>query len=568
MTESTHSSKDAPGAAGRDAGERETAEAGRRLQDLVHASTTVIERLDLEVVLRRIVEAGMRLVGARYGALGVISPEGGLERFIHVGVDRALAERIGHLPEGRGLLGAVITDRQPIRLDHLAGDPRFAGFPAHHPPMESFLGVPVRVRDAIYGNLYLADSENGTFSDGDQTLVVALAATAGIAIENARLYDQAKRRELWSATIADVMAAMLDVQGANVLDVIAERVAALIDADLVAVTVPHGEGELKITTVHGRGAEALRGMMYPLGDTLAGRALAERKAVSIRAQPAGAVLDSQPSLGPTVAIPLIAGDEAFGVLSISRRADGPGFTATDLDMAFAFAAQASVAMEVVRAREQRRRADTAADRARIARDLHDHVIQKLFGAGLALQAATGTADAATASTIDEQIDTIDAAIRDIRTIIFALSDSERTGSKRVRDRLLDVVAEVTGSWSTPPRISFAGPLDSLVSAPLADDLVGVLRELLTNVWKHAHASSTEIVVVAEDDEVSLVVSDNGLGITDPQRRSGLSNLSARASARGGEFTIVSAPASGTRVSWSAPIDHSPGPIDRDSEALP
>ncbi len=525
----------------------------RRLQDLVRASTSVIERLDLEVVLRRIVEAGMSLVSARYGALGVIGVDGGLERFIHVGVDRRTAERIGHLPEGHGLLGAVIAERQPIRLEHLAQDPRSVGFPENHPPMDSFLGVPVRVGNQIYGNLYLSDSARGSFSGDDETFVVALAAIAGIAIENARLYDTARTRELWSTTIADVMAAMLDLRGENLLDVIAERVAALIDADLVAVTVPWNDGELSIRTVHGRDAETLRGLVYPAAGTLAARALAEKKAVSVDSR--AMLFGSRAGAGPTVAIPLTAGDEALGVLMISRKPDGKSFTSADLDMAFAFAAQAGVAMEIVRAREERRRADTVRDRSRIARDLHDHVIQRLFGAGLALQGVAATVESHAAATIDEQIDTIDAAIKDIRTVIFALGSGDRAGIRRLRDRLLDVVAEVSGSWSTPPRITFAGPLDSLVSEPLADDLVAVLRELLTNVVKHAHAAATEISVAVGDDRVRLVVADDGVGITDSRRRSGLANLSARASASRGTFRIESTTGAGTRADWSAPIDH-------------
>jgi len=210
----------------------ETARAQRRLRDLQRASTTVIERLDLEVVLRRIVEAAMTLVDARYGALGVIAPDGdGLERFIHVGVDEATVAHIGHLPQGKGLLGSVIADRAPIRLEHLTDDPRSVGFPVRHPAMDSFLGVPIRVGDDVYGNLYLTQGTRGPFTADDEELVVALAATAGIAIENARLYDTARAREVWSATTADVMAAMLDATGEDVLEVIAEHVGALIDVD-------------------------------------------------------------------------------------------------------------------------------------------------------------------------------------------------------------------------------------------------------------------------------------------------------------------------------------------------
>jgi signal transduction histidine kinase len=530
-----------------------------RLQDLLGATTSVVERLELEVVLRRLVEAGMSLVRARYGAMGVINAEGGMERFIHLGIDAPTVERIGPHPSGRGVLGAVIADREPIRLAHLAEDPRSVGFPEHHPAMESFLGVPVRVGEQVYGNLYLAESENGAFSQDDEELIVALAATAGIAIENARLYDDARTREVWNATIAHVMASMLDVSGENVLDVIAERVAALIDADLVSVAVPHGDGELALTTVHGSGADAQRDRVYAAAGTLSARALASRRAMSIEGQSGSTMLDWRPAdVGPTMAIPLFAGDEPLGVLSISRPKGGAAFTDADVEMAFVFAAQASIALEVVRAREDRQRLQTAQDRARIARDLHDHVIQRLFAAGLSLRAISATADAETSSDIEAQIDAINGSIQDIRTVIFALSSGERPGAKRVRDRLLDVVTEVAGTWSAQPLISFAGPLDSLVSTELTDDLVAVLRELLINVFKHAHAQSVEIEVAIADDKVTLVVEDDGQGIPDSAPRSGLANVAERASLRGGYCRIASRAEGGTRIEWSAPAAYAHG----------
>ncbi len=409
----------------------ESARAQRRLRDLLRASTIVVERLDLETVLRRIVESAMALVDARYGALGVIAPDGaGLERFIHVGVDSSTVAHIGHLPTGKGLLGAVIDDRAPIRLEHLADDARSVGFPGHHPAMDAFLGVPIRVGDQVYGNLYLTEPTGRSFTAQDEELVVALAATAGIAIENARLYDTARAREAWSATTADVMAAMLEATGDDVLDVIAEHVGALIDVDLVAVAVPQGEEEFRVTTVRGVNADRWRGRVFAGAGTLASRALAARRAASVDHQEP--VFDGQPALGPTVAIPLFAGDEPLGVLTVSRHPHGPAFTDADVDMAFAFAGQAGVAIEVVRAREDRRRLEITRDRARIARDLHDHVIQRLFGAGLSLQAVSATVDAAAAAEIETQVDAVDAAIKDIRTAIFALGAGDRRQSQTRR----------------------------------------------------------------------------------------------------------------------------------------
>ncbi|WP_396668472.1 GAF domain-containing protein [Microbacterium sp. R86528] len=526
----------------------------RRMQDLLRASTSVVERLDLDVVLRRIVEAGMRLVDARYGALGVIGSDGALERFIHVGMNEHVVAQLGHLPTGKGVLGAVITAGEPIRLEHLSSDPRSAGVPDHHPQMESFLGVPVRVGDQVYGNLYLTDGKNGPFSADDQELIVALAATAGIAIENARLYDAARTREAWQAAIADVVTAMLDVSGENVLDVIADRVAAAIEADLVAVATPHGDDDLELSAVHGLNAEALRGRVYPAEGTLTAHALNTRRAVSTDAQRGGEMFEWQPSLGPSVAIPLFVGDEPLGALVVSRTSGGPGFTAADLEMAFTFAAQASIALEVVRARDERSRTATDRDRARIARDLHDHVVQRLFGAGLSLQAVSASVDSAASDAIETQIDVLDATIKDIRTIIFALSRGDRKGAKQLRDRLLDVVSGVTGTWTTPPHLSFAGPVDSLTSSALADDAVAVLRELLTNVGKHAHATVVSVRVALVDGWIELGVQDNGRGIPEGEARSGLANIADRALLRGGQCEIVSEPDGGTHVRWKVPMD--------------
>lgn len=529
----------------------EAARAQRRLRDLLRATTTVVERLDLEVVLRRIVEAAMALVDARYGALGVITPDGSaLERFIHVGIDSSTLAHIGHLPTGKGLLGAVITDHAPIRLEHLTADPRSVGFPDHHPDMDSFLGVPIRVGDQVYGNLYLTEGAPGGFSADDEELVIALAATAGIAIENARLYDITRAREAWSATTADVMAAMLEATGEDVLEVIADHVGALIDVDLVAVMVPNGEDEFRVTTVRGSNAAQWRGQVVPAAGTLAARALATRRAASIDGR--AGVVAGQPELGPTVAIPLFAGDEPLGVLTVSRRPHSPAFTAVDLDMAFAFAGQAGVAIEVVRAREDRRRLDLARDRARIARDLHDHVIQRLFGAGLSLQAVSATVDADASAAIETQVDAVDAAIKDIRTVIFALGSSDRSQSRRARDRMLNVVTELSTGMLVTPRVTFAGPLDSLVSAPLADELAAVLRECLTNVAKHADAQTVEVDLSIDAGIVTLRVDDDGRGIPPSVPLSGLANMAERAQLLGGTCTITPRAGGGTRIEWAVP----------------
>ena len=397
-----------------------------RLRKLLEANRIVVGELELEQLLRRVAEAAITLVDARFGALGVVAPDGSLEEFIQVGIGGEQAAMIGHLLQGRGLVGAVIDERQAIRLDHLADDPRSAGFPALHPQMDGFLGVPIRVRDEVFGNLYLVDRvSGGPFTSDDEELITALAATAGIAIENARAYDDSRRRQRWSAALAEVTSALLSGGSDDVLGIVADRVASVVDVDLVCIVVPAGEGALRIEVARGDGAEHLLGDVYAAAGSLVAAALESGRVASSDGQSAG--LDGPPSLGPMVAIPLTAFDRSLGALTISRSQPGARFTPTDLEMAADFAVQASVAIELARGRAARQKLELVEERNRIARDLHDHVIEQLFGSGLSLQALASTVSDPLRAGIVEQVDAIDAVITKIRTAVFALN-SRTVGS--------------------------------------------------------------------------------------------------------------------------------------------
>jgi signal transduction histidine kinase len=525
-----------------------------RLRQLVRANHVVVEELDIEQVLRRIVEASVSLVDAEYGALGVISADGTLERFIHVGIPENDAAAIGHLPEGHGLLGAVIDVGEPIRREHLADDPRSAGFPSHHPAMDSFLGVPIRVRDEVFGNLYLTNRRGGPFSLEDQELVTALAATAGIAIENARLFDETRRRQRWSSALAEVTSTLLSGSANNVLAVVAERVASVIDAELVCLVIAGSNpDELVIDTARGVNGDAVQGKSFGADGTLAGAAMASAQIAAVDAVAEGDPIDGMPAVGPTIAIPLIVSGTPIGVLSVSRAVEAMRFSVSDLEMASEFATQAGIAIELTRARADRELLGLVEERGRIARDLHDHVIQRLFGTGLALQ-AIAAATPAMAERIATEVDAVDAAIGEIRTAVFALS-SRGSGAQSARHRLLDVVAEVTPLLAKPPRLAFSGPIDLLATGTLADDLVAVVREGLTNVARHAHAKVTELDLAVTESTVTVVITDDGRGI-DPtsQRESGTANLAQRAHARGGEFSLTPREGGGTRLEWTASID--------------
>jgi signal transduction histidine kinase len=533
-----------------------------RLRNLLAANRRIVEHLDLEDTLRSVVHAAVELVGARYGALGVIAPDGtALERFIHVGMDAELVTRIGHPPHGEGLLGAVVHEHTAIRIDSIAEDPRSAGFPDGHPPMEGFLGVPVRVRDTVYGNLYLANPSRGRFTDEDEELVEALAATAGVAIDNARLFDEARQRERWTTAAAEVSAALVgDETLEDVLTLIADRVTAFVDAVLVSVVEPRGAPDtIHVAVAVGTGAGGVQGRDYHAEGSLAGRAMATG---SVIADPTGADLpayDWAPPLGPTLAVPLRDGGTALGALLISR---GPGarpFSGTEAEMADEFGRQTSVALAVARGRKDRRLLERAEDRGRIARDLHDHVIQRLFAAGLSLQATAQRAPEQVRERIDTQVTVIDEAIGEIRTAVFALGTPDRHGPRTARDRLLDVVAELGPALSTAPRIAFAGPVDTVVTGDLALDVAAVVRESLANVARHAPAASCRIEVSVDDDAVRIEVEDDGPGPGGRVRRSGTANLAVRARLRGGEYRLDEGPEGGTRVRWTVPIGHGTEP---------
>ena len=521
-----------------------------RLRALLQAYRSVIEELDLDRVLVRIVEAAVELVGARFGALGVIDAEGGMERFVHVGMPAHAEEAIGRLPEGRGLLGAVIRSGQSIRLAHLGADPRSVGFPPHHPAMESFLGVPIRVRGEIFGNLYLADPSGGLFTEEDEEVIESLAATAGIAIDNARLYEDVRRRERVSTAQSEVRAALLSPDTVDVLAVVAESVASVVPVELVAVVVPTADdGEMRVEVARGRDAERLSGLTFEADATPVGRAMrGESLATDDAWSPARADL----RFGPTAAVPLVVAGNRVGALCVLRGQDSIRFTHAELDAVAEFAAQAGLAVALAWARRDRERLQVVEDRSRIARDLHDHVIQRLFAAGLGLQ-SLASLDREYAPALERHARELDAAISDIRTAIFALRENGGASSV-ARQRLLDVTREFGSMFSVTPRITFSGPVDLMLTGGLADDVVAVVRESLANAARHAQANGVDVSVVVSDADIAVCVEDDGVGIAaDAPRSGGTANLAQRAQSYGGTFALEPGARSGTRMTWRVPI---------------
>lgn len=532
-----------------------------RLRALLHANQLVVEQIDLPRVLRRVVEAATELVDAQYGAMGVLTPErDALEQFIYVGMTDEEATAIGHLPEGHGLLGALITDPHPIRLTEMSADPRAAGFPPRHPPMGTFLGVPVRVRGEVFGNLYLTNRRSGTFSEEDEQLVAALAATAGFAIDNARLFADSRTRERWASAAGELTSAILSTPTEMALDLIASRILEVSGAARVSVLLAGSDAEgHQVAAVRGDDETALRGRVLhpPLLATTAIDTLAPQAVTRLREPTDDPLLvHAGGQTGAALAVPLRSRTRLWGAVVIARDPDEARFSAAEIDSAGDLASRASVALELAHAREDAQRALLADDRRRIARDLHDHVIQQLFGTGLALQAvASGLGPGPEAQTIGDAIDQLDDAITQIRTVVFALSHRDESS---VRHRLLDVVGSLSALGRRPPSIRFTGPVDHLIRDGLATDVVAVARELLSNAIRHAAADHVSVEVSAHDGSVTVTVTDDGIGIPADAVRRGLTNLRERAESRSGTLVVTTSDA-GTSAAWTVPVPPSPSP---------
>jgi signal transduction histidine kinase len=529
-----------------------------RLRGLLRANRLVIGGLDLPTVLRRIVEAARELVGARYAALGVISPTGGLAEFVHTELPEGAVERIGHLPQGKGLLGALVDDPRPIRLARIADDERSSGFPPGHPPMTSFLGVAIRIRDEVFGNLYLTESERGEFSAEDEDLCTAIAATAAVAIDNARLYEAARTRGEWlqaSATITRQLLSPPETEHRHTpLELIARRCLEVADADLVTVALPADHGDLRIEEVADSDGQGLRGTRVPVAVSLLGQVFTTGRPLRMRrpddeadrASLGGGHLD----VGPVLVVPLLGSGGTRGVLAAVRKRGRVGFTDTDLDMAGSFANHAAIAIELAEARAEQQRAAMLDERDRIAADLHDQVIQRLFAAGLSLQSvAMGLGPGRTADRILATVADLDATISQIRTTIFELHDQRTSAPGGLRARLVDVATDATKALGFDPALRFDGPVDTLPSA-IAEDLVAVLREALSNVARHARAHSVSVELAVHSEQLSLCVHDDGIGIGAIPRAGGLANMRRRAARHHGECRVTRRYPHGTTVRWT------------------
>ncbi|MGH3714728.1 MAG: sensor histidine kinase [Micromonosporaceae bacterium] len=536
---------------------REVMTSRERLRGLLDAVVAIGADLDLPAVLDRIVAAACELVGARYGALGVIGPERRrLIAFHTQGLTQDERDAIGDLPQGHGILGLLIEEPEPIRMRDLSAHSRSYGFPPNHPPMHSFLGVPIRIREQVFGNLYLTEKLDRTeFTEDDEEIAQALAAGAAVVIENARLYERGRQRQRWLEASAEITDLLLgEVDQAEALRLVAQRARETAGVDIAVVLLrddlaPH---ELVVDVAIPDTGSGLEGGRVVLNDDALSSVLSERRHAMV--EDLGKITDWPVPMesGPGMVVPLATADTVYGALAVAVRRGSPAiYTPTEVGLVEAFAGQAALAMERSRAQRDKALLAVLEDRDRIARDLHDLVIQRLFATGLQLQTVVPLSTRPEAvRRLNQAVEDIDLTIQEIRTSIFRLRN---TSERDVRAELLAVVTDASDSLGCTPSVRLTGPLQSAVPEEIRSELLAVLREALSNTARHAEAAAVTVTVEALADLVRLTVTDNGKGLGDAAPRGGLRNLAERARQLGGEFHAGPGKTGGTVLRWQAPL---------------
>lgn len=538
----------------------ELVSAQQRMQGLLSAVVALAEDLSLEAVLHRVVSSACHLVQAEYGALGVIGHDRALSHFITVGIDEDLARKIGPLPTGHGVLGLLIRDPKPLRLHDLSQHPDAYGFPRNHPQMKSFLGVPIRVRDVVFGNLYLTQKKGGgDFTDEDEDLAEALAAAAGVAIENARLYDDARRRTAWLQACMDVTGKMMGDEEVpegqdGGLDMIAARALRESRSVLALILVQEDtSGLYRIAGGAGNLAPSWVGRVLSFGSEEIHAVLAAGNAALV--EDASSALGAGGDLASCrlLVIDLSARGTHHGLLVLLRERSSGTFTTTDLDMGPVFGSHVALALELARAHRMREQIAVFSDRDRIARDLHDVVIQRLFAAGLSIQSLRRyMTDESAARTIQAVTAELDGTIRELRNTIYSLSGSA-TEKELLSSRVLQTVRSGAQSLPFVPLLTLTGPIDAIRDEETALNILAVITEGLSNCVRHSEADSIRVSVSVDDGSVRILIQDNGTGFSAPSPGNGLANMRHRAASLGGSFDIASSPETGTALTWTAPV---------------
>ncbi|MFJ8636282.1 GAF domain-containing protein [Streptomyces sp. NPDC093568] len=534
-----------------------------RVHSLLEAVLAVGRELDLEQALRGIVEAAAVLVDAEYAALGVIGPDGTrLSAFHTVGVSEEQIGRIGHYPEGHGILGELIRRPEPLRLAKISEHPASYGFPPNHPPMNTFLGVPIRVRDQVFGNLYLTEKRGGAqFDEEDESVLSTLAVAAGVAIDNARLYEESRLRERWLRANAEITHTLMSggERGA-VLGLIADRAREITGAALALVAMPVQDTDsFTVELAVGTDADPHRGLLIPGEGSLIGEAFVSGAPVTSTDVSHDERMSSASTrfagLGPAVAVPIGTDSGGFrGVVLLVRETGRTVFSGKEIEPLKGFAAQAAVAMELAERRQDAEEVAVLKDRDRIARDLHDLAIQRLFATGMTLQSAGRFIEHPEASErVVRAVDDLDETIKIIRSTIFGLRSREGGGGSGLRAGVVRIAGESAPVLGFAPSVRMEGLVDTRVPREIADHVVAVLSEALTNIARHAHADRADVALTTDSRQVRLTVTDNGVGIPAGGRRSGLRNMAERARQLAGELELSSPPDGGTTLVWWVPL---------------
>jgi signal transduction histidine kinase len=535
-----------------------------QMELLLRVNIEISADLDLDATLHRIVTAAMKLAGARYGALGVRAPDGTLLSFVHEGIDSDTVQAIGRLPAGKGVLGVLLATPEVLRVADLTAHPAAVGFPEHHPPMCEFLGVPITIRGINYGSLYLTEPRSAPgFSESDEDAVRALASAAAVAIDNARLFERVERAGRWMEAGRAITTALLSEVDPPLrpLQLIAERASSLIEAEQAIVLIPADADDdlpadevdtLAVSVAVGLHADEVMGQTVPVAGSTPGEAFRSGTPVitaSIRYPIAGFTDVAE---RPAIVVPLRTQTRVLGVMLVARNQHQPAFDSDCLQLMSDFADHATIALTMAAARNQARELSILADRERIAHDLHDQVIQRLFAAGMDLQGTIARSHSPEViDRLTRTIDDLQKTIEDIRTTIYGLQPPSVL-SGDLRQRIQQAVADLTEDRAIATTLRVFGPM-SVIDAALAEHAEAVVTEAISNTVRHSRATALTIEVSVADELVIDIV-DNGRGIpADNTRRSGLANMHHRAAQNGGHCHISTPPAGGTYVHWTAPL---------------
>lgn len=533
-----------------------------QMEQLLRVIVEIGSDLDLEATLHRIILAARELTSAPYGALAVRDPEGTLLSFVHGGMDPDTVGRIGHLPVGKGVLGVSLVETPALRLDDLTMHPAAVGFPEHHPPMRAFLGVPITIRGTVFGSLYLThvDPER-VFSESDEFAARALAFAAAVAIDNARVFERERTSVKWMEASREITTALLaNTEGVlRPLQLIADRACALTEAEQAIVLVPvdadlppDETDTLVVSAAVGVHAAEVVGQRVPVEGSTTGEVFrsGQPQITESLSYPIRAFTDvGQRS---AIVMPLRAHDESSGVIALARGAYQQPFAASDLDLVEQFATQAAIALMLASGQDNERQLTILGERERIAHDLHDHVIQRLFATGMDLQGTLARARSPeVAARLNRTLDDLQTIIEEIRTTIFRLKSTAVTDGN-FRQQLQQVIADLTENRDIVTTVRMDGPM-SAIAGELAEQAEAVATEAISNAIRHSGASRLTVEVVAAD-MFTLTITDNGCGVPDDnRRRSGLANMAHRADQLGGTCEITTPPEGGTRVYWAAPL---------------